>query len=174
MKCSWPRVILTLLHLPLGLTDAATTPYKWQQFLDDSSIRLGEHIGTMDAAPPRDPRTNKRGSDVEISRSGWTSDCETHDQDHDCGLVLDDDTQTSWQAAANFGFPQNVTVHLPQPQLVSAIGILPDQEPRTRGNILAHEVYASLDGEEWSLVAYGTWAIDNLSEWRTVFVWQCY
>jgi hypothetical protein len=141
---------------------AINQQYVWQDVLDDESLIIADYIGTMDAAPPRDPRSNKRGVEIEIDRVGWTAECPASPSGNNCSFILDNNVSTSWQGSGN-QLPQNVTVHLPQPQLVSAIGILPDQVPRTFGNILAHEVYASLDEQAWSLVAYGTWSIDNLS-----------
>ncbi|EON68702.1 hypothetical protein W97_07960 [Coniosporium apollinis CBS 100218] len=158
------RLLLLSALLFAEHTDALAQDSVEEQVLEaDVPIGHGARIGLMEAAPPRDPSSGRPSA--EIDRSTWVATCDSEAINHTCSYMIDKDVKTFWQSAESSvgaALPQNVTIDMGDTRTFHAISMLPSDDPHSRGNIAAHEVYISQDNQNWGTpVAYGTWWNDN-------------
>ena len=82
--------------------------------------------------------------------------------DHDPAKIFEDDLNSFWQSAADAPLPHHVTIDMKSPHWIDSLSYMPQQSTPGTGNIQAHTIHVSLDGENWgSPVAFGTYRNDN-------------
>ncbi|KAJ6024709.1 hypothetical protein N7540_005506 [Penicillium herquei] len=96
----------------------------------------------------------------QIPQIGWTVECSSETTDHECDKAIDDPATTFWLSAQT-NTSQSITIKLSdEEKIVSGLTTVPRQDQST-SMIEQHEVALSLDGENWEIVAYGTWWPDT-------------
>lgn len=98
------------------------------------------------------------------SRKDWVVTCDSEaDKAHSCDKLLDGDASTFWMTSRKTASSANViTVDLRSIKNVNGIAAQPRQDNSEEGNVAAHEIYVSKDGQEWGApVSYGTWWTDR-------------
>ncbi|KAJ5715244.1 uncharacterized protein N7483_012425 [Penicillium malachiteum] len=80
--------------------------------------------------------------------------------DHECDKAIDESTTGFWLSAQT-NTSQSITIQLSdQQKIVSGLTTVP-RHNRSTSMIEQHEVALSLNGENWDIVAYGTWWPDT-------------
>lgn len=98
-----------------------------------------------------------------VDRKNWTATADSFAPDHDPAKVFDDDVNSFWQSADGAPLPHYVTVDMKSKYWINSVSYLPQQNTTTSlGNIQAHTIQLSLDGQSWGPpVALGTFRNDN-------------
>lgn len=77
-------------------------------------------------------------------------------------LAIDGNPATIWHTSWNpyQPLPQSITLILDREYTVNGITYLPRQDGFPNGNILTYNIYATTDGQNWTLITSGSWADD--------------
>lgn len=111
---------------------------------------------------PQGLATPPTGSTL-IDRKNWTATADSFAPGQDPAKVLDDDLNSFWQSADGAPLPHYVTIDMNATYFINSVSYLPQQNTTTSiGNIQAHTIQVSLDGQSWGPpVALGTFRNDN-------------
>ena len=99
-----------------------------------------------------------------LPRNGWTATADSVQDVNVPSTVLDGNTATMWHTEwtpVNAPLPHTITIDMNGINVLDGITYLPRQDGSSNGNIGEHQVYISVDGSTFTLVAYGTWLDDN-------------
>lgn len=118
------------------------------------------NIVPLDAAAPFQGTRAK-------DRSTWTITCSS--AQNDCKNIIDGNDFSSWRSGPNNG-PHNITLDMKVVFVVGGVSMLPLRDLKMEGNIAVHEVWVSVNGNDWGQVAYGTWWGDNTGELMCFFL----
>lgn len=154
MSPSWTSSILLLASFCGSLVDARVRPFvpPPQYILDAEGITIRPQafaapiIGTA------------------LPRAGWTATADSTQDVHVAGNVLDGNTATMWHtqwAPTQAGLPHTITIDMGTVNVLDGITYLPRQDGSRNGNIGEHQVFTSVDGNTFTLAAFGTWLDDN-------------
>ena len=110
-------------------------------------------------------RAAPAGGSNPLSPAGWTTSTDSANANAEGDFVLDGDEGTLWHTQYQptvDPLPHNITIDMKEEFNVNGLTYLPRQDGNQNGNIGRHEVYISLDGENFrSPVAFGTWLDDQ-------------
>ena len=85
--------------------------------------------------------------------------------DYEAGKALDGDLKTMWHSAnaSTDPLPQSITIDLGGSHEINRMAYV----PRTSGNgiITAYNLYASMDGKEFNLLASGKWEENSATKY---------
>lgn len=98
-----------------------------------------------------------------ISRLGTTAWADSSQRGHEAELVLDRNPATLWHtewSPDQPDLPHRLTIDLQTSQALAGIRCQP-RVKQTNGRIGRYQILVSLDGENWSEVAKGTWPNDS-------------
>ena len=100
-----------------------------------------------------------------IVPSNWNTTTSSAQSGEGGDLVLDGDEDTFWHSQYNpilDPLPHTITIDMKTPYNIQGLTYLPRQDGQSNGNIGQHEVYLSLNGNNFgSPVAFGTWLDDD-------------
>ncbi|MCJ1425377.1 hypothetical protein MMC29_003276 [Sticta canariensis] len=97
-----------------------------------------------------------------IDRTGWTATADSFVPGHEPAKAFDDDVNTYWQTRDGAPLPHSITIDMKSTYLINSLSYLPQQVPISNGNIQAHTIQLSSDGQNWGQpVAIGTYRNDN-------------
>lgn len=97
-----------------------------------------------------------------IDRTGWTATADSFAPGHEPAKVFDNDVNTFWQSKAGAPLPHSITIDMKSSYLINSVSYLPQQVPTSNGNIQAHTIQLSSNGQDWGEpVAFGTYRNDN-------------
>lgn len=97
-----------------------------------------------------------------IDRTGWTVTADSFAPGHEPAKVFDNDINSFWQSRAGAPLPHYVTIDMKSSHLINSVSYLPQQVITSGGNIQAHTIQLSSDGNTWGEpVAFGTYRNDN-------------
>lgn len=97
-----------------------------------------------------------------IDRTGWTATANSFAPGHEATKIFDSDLNTFWQSANGAALPHYVTIDMKSISLINSVSYLPQQVATSIGNIQAHTIQLSTDGQNWGQpVAFGTYRNDN-------------
>jgi hypothetical protein len=94
-----------------------------------------------------------------LDRSGWTATADSYQDVNVPSNVLDGSTATIWHTEwtpVEAPLPHTITIDMNAINVLDGITYLPRQDGNSNGNIGEHQIYISVDGQEFTLVAYGT------------------
>ncbi|CAI7608292.1 unnamed protein product [Penicillium bialowiezense] len=86
----------------------------------------------------------------EINRDGWIVECSTETTGHSRDQAFDGNSDSYWQSDST-DTSHNITIDLGTNEFADKAATLIEQ----------HQIFLSLDKENWELVAYGTWWPDQ-------------
>ena len=101
-----------------------------------------------------------------LTRTGWSVTADSAQDGNPASNVLDGDTTTIWHteySPTTAPLPHTITVDMNSLYVIDGVTYLPRQDGNSNGNIGEHQVFISVDGNEWTKVAFGTW-LDDASE----------
>ena len=99
-----------------------------------------------------------------LTRTGWTVTADSAQDGDPASNVLDGDETTIWHTEydpTTAPLPHTITVDMNSLNIIDGVTYLPRQDGISHGNIGEHQVFISTDGNEWTLVAFGTWLDDD-------------
>ena len=98
-----------------------------------------------------------------IDRKDWVARADSFAPGHEAAKILDDDVNSYWQSADGAPLPHFVSIDMKSTYWINAVSYLPQQNvPGSAGNIQAHTLQVSLDGQNWGQpVSFGTFRNDN-------------
>lgn len=97
-----------------------------------------------------------------IDRTGWTVTADSFAYGHEPKKIFDNDLNTFWQSKNGAPLPHYVTIDMKSTYLINSLSYLPRQDQTTGGNIQAHTIQLSSNGQSWGQpVAIGTYRNDN-------------
>lgn len=97
-----------------------------------------------------------------IDRSGWTATADSFTPGHEPAKIFDNDVNTFWQSQDGAPLPHYVTIDMKSTYFINSLSYLPQQVLTSNGNIQAHTIQLSSDGQNWGQpVAFGTYRNDN-------------
>ncbi|WP_236284301.1 endo-alpha-N-acetylgalactosaminidase family protein [Paenibacillus allorhizoplanae] len=134
--------------------------------MDDLVVSVG---GDLNQNPQPDSGTVVDPNQIPQSQmtASATSE-ELENENNPASMVLDGDPDTIWHTKWDLSdpLPESITLNLGGTYDVNKIKVLPRQGGGSNGMITAYNVYASTDGNQYTKVASGTWAMG--SEEKTV------
>ncbi|KAI9775602.1 MAG: hypothetical protein M1839_001003 [Geoglossum umbratile] len=101
-----------------------------------------------------------------IDRTGWTATTDSAQGSLVGHNALDGDQGSIWHTQwdpTNANLPHTITIDMKATYFVDGITYLPRQDGNWNGNIGRHQIFTSTDGNNFNLVAFGTW-LDDASE----------
>ena len=115
-------------------------------------IGASEYTGA--AFPPASPPVTS-----EIPQSQMTVSATSFQPGQSPQLAIDSNTGTNWHTKWDLSnpLPQSITLRLGGTYQVSSLQYVPRQDGNSNGNITSYNVYASIDGTNFTKVAAGTW-----------------
>ena len=97
-----------------------------------------------------------------IDRTGWTVTADSFAPGHEPEKIFDNDLNTFWQSKDGAPLPHYVTIDMKSTYLINSLSYLPRRDQTTGGNIQAHTIQLSSNGQSWGQpVAIGTYRNDN-------------
>lgn len=97
-----------------------------------------------------------------IDSTRWTATADSFVPGHEPAKAFDGDVNTYWQTRAGAPLPHFITIDMKSTYLINSLSYLPQQIPLSNGNIQAHTIQLSSDGQNWGQpVAIGTYRNDN-------------
>lgn len=97
-----------------------------------------------------------------IDRTGWTVTADSFAPGHDPAKIFDNDKKTFWQSRDGAPLPHYVTIDMKKSYFINSVSYLPEQAATSTGNIQAHTIQLSADGQNWGQpVAFGTYRNEN-------------
>lgn len=154
MPRPWMSSALLLVRLLVGLTDARVRP------LVPPPADVLEAGGIT---PPPEPFAIPIIGTA-LPRNGWTATADSTQDVNVASNVLDGNTGTMWHTEwtpTNTPLPHTINIDMNSLNVLDGITYLPRQDGNSNGNIGQHQVFVSVDGSHFTLVAYGTWLDDN-------------
>jgi len=109
-----------------------------------------------------------------ISQSGWTCVVDSSQPGNPCQFAFDGNPDTFWHTEwtpVEAPLPHTITIDLHAVYNVDGLTYLPRQDGLSNGNIGQHQIFTSVDGVNFELVAYGTFYDDSTtksSNWETL------
>lgn len=138
-------------------------------------IELGMYLnndtGTIQWAKYDDFAVEPAVIDPEHYVSATTGDYEANGgKEGDAPLAVDDDLSTKWHTDWYVGENHDkhwIQVELDGIYLVNGFRYLPRQDDSPNGRITKYEIFVSMDGENWTSAATGSWSTDN--DWKDAY-----
>jgi galactose oxidase len=99
-----------------------------------------------------------------LSRDGWTVTADSAQDGNAASNVLDGNTGTFWHTEYSptlVPLPHTIIIDMNNINVLDGVTYLPRQDGNYNGNIGEHEVYTSIDGNDYTLAAFGTWLDDE-------------
>lgn len=97
-----------------------------------------------------------------VDRTGWTVTADSFAPGHDPAKIFDNDVKTFWQSGNGAPLPHYVTIDMKSSYFINSVSYLPEQAATSIGNIQAHTIQLSADGQNWGQpVAFGTYRNEN-------------
>jgi galactose oxidase len=99
-----------------------------------------------------------------LPRNGWTAIADSTQDVNVASNVLDGNPATIWHTEwtpIEAPPPHMITIDMNGLNVLDGITYLPRQDGNSNGNIGEHQIFTSVDGETFTLVAYGTWLDDG-------------
>ena len=100
-----------------------------------------------------------------IDRTGWTATADSFVPGHEPAKAFDNDVNSYWQTQPGAPLPHSITIDMKSTYLINSLSYLPQQIPISQGNIQAHTIQLSSNGQNWGEpVAIGTYRNDNTTK----------
>ena len=99
-----------------------------------------------------------------IDRTNWKITCDSWQYYDWCTNPFDNNPNTIWHTEytpATSNLPHNIVIDFGLIRNINGLTYLPRQDGSSNGNIGRHEIWTSLDGNYYQLVAYGFWNDDK-------------
>jgi galactose oxidase len=100
----------------------------------------------------------------QLSTAGWTVTADSAQDGNPASNVLDGNTATFWHtefSPVEVPLPHTIIIDMNNINVLDGVTYLPRQDGNYNGNIGEHEVYTSIDGNDYTLAAFGTWLDDE-------------
>jgi galactose oxidase len=109
-----------------------------------------------------------------ISQSGWGVTVDSYQPGNPPGNAIDGNANTFWHTEwtpSEAPLPHTITIDMKTSYNVGGLTYQPRQDGNSNGNIGRHQIFTSTDGNNWQLVAFGTFYDDSTTKsaiWETL------
>jgi galactose oxidase len=109
-----------------------------------------------------------------ISQAGWTVTVDSFEPGNEGYLAVDGNSNTFWHTEwtpTEAPLPHTITIDMKNTYNVDGLTYQPRQDGNSNGNIGQHQIFTSTDGNNFVLVAFGTFYDDSTTKsasWETL------